>query len=47
MTQLAQGAAQGHEVFTAYVSAGFSRGEALQILIAILAAGIAKGPPNA
>jgi hypothetical protein len=46
MTQLAQGAAQGHELFMAYVNAGFARAEALQILIAIFVAGIAKGPSS-
>jgi hypothetical protein len=43
LTQLAQGAAQGHELFMAYVQAGFTRGEALQLLIVVISAGIAKG----
>ena len=40
MTALAEGAAQMHELFTAYVDAGFSRSEALKILIAVVTAGI-------
>lgn len=47
MSQLATGAAQQHELFMAWVRAGFSRAEALQIIIAIVTAGIAKGPGNA
>lgn len=46
MTQFAQGAAQGHELFMSYVNAGFTRAEAVAILIAILTAAIPKGPPN-
>lgn len=38
MTQLAESAAQTHELFTAYVGSGFSRAEALQIVMAILSA---------
>jgi hypothetical protein len=36
MTELAEGAAQQHELFTAYVNAGFTRPEALGIVIAII-----------
>jgi hypothetical protein len=46
MSQLATGAAQQHELFMAWVSAGFTRAEALQLLIVIVTAGIAKGPGN-
>ena len=35
---LAEGAAQLHELFTAYVNAGFSRAEALQITVGIITA---------
>jgi hypothetical protein len=38
MTQLAAGVAQQHEMFTAYVEAGFTRPEALKIMIAIIVA---------
>ena len=38
MTQLAEGAAQTHELFLAYVAAGFTRGEALAFVIAITTA---------
>lgn len=37
---LAEAAAGLHEMFTAYVDAGFSRGEALQIVIAVVTANI-------
>ena len=47
MSQLAEGAAQTHELFTSYVQAGFDRGEALQIVIAILMAHIQRQPPAA
>lgn len=40
MTALAEGAAQMHELFAAYVDAGFARAEALQILIAVVTASI-------
>jgi hypothetical protein len=46
MSQLATGAAQQHELFMGWVNAGFTRTEAMQLLIAIVAAGIAKGPGN-
>jgi hypothetical protein len=39
ITLLAEGAAQLHELFTAYVNAGFARPEALQIVIGIITAG--------
>jgi hypothetical protein len=41
LTELAKGAAQIHEMFTAYVDAGFSRPEALQIIIGVLTAAMA------
>ena len=41
LTELAKGAAQIHEMFTAYVGAGFTRPEALQIIIGVLTAGMA------
>ena len=47
MSQLAEGAAQTHELFTSYVQAGFDRSEALQIVIAILMAHIQRQPPAA
>jgi hypothetical protein len=37
MSELAEGAAQLHELFMAYVGAGFTRGEALQIVMSIIA----------
>jgi hypothetical protein len=37
---LAEGAAQLHELFMAYVNAEFTRGEALQIVIAMVTAQI-------
>jgi hypothetical protein len=43
-THLAEGAAQAHELFSAYVGAGFRRDEALQILIGIMAAAFSNGP---
>ena len=42
-TQLAEGAAQQHELFMAYVNAGFTRAEALQILLGVMAVAIAHG----
>lgn len=38
LTELAQQAAVGHEFLTAYVNAGFTRGEALHILTSIIVA---------
>ena len=40
ITALAQGAAQLHELFTAYINAGFTDAEALQIIIAMVTASI-------
>jgi hypothetical protein len=40
MTVLAQGAASAHELFTAYVTAGFTRAEALQLIVAVMVAHI-------
>lgn len=36
LSALAQAAAQIHELFTAYVNAGFTRPEALQLVIGII-----------
>lgn len=36
---LAEGADQLHELFSAYVNAGFTRVEALQIIIAVITRG--------
>lgn len=36
MTALSEAAAGMHELFSAYVNAGFARAEALQIVIAIM-----------
>ncbi len=44
LTELAKGAVSAHEMFMAYVDAGFSRPEALQIIVGILTAGL--GRPN-
>jgi hypothetical protein len=41
LTELAKGAAQLHEMFMAYVEAGFTRAEALQLVQGIIAMGIA------
>ena len=38
MSALAEGVAQQHEMFMAYVEAGFTRPEALKIIIAMLTA---------
>lgn len=38
MTQLQVGVAQQHEMFMAYVGAGFTRPEALKIIISIITA---------
>lgn len=38
LTQLAEGAAQVHELFLAYVSAGFTRPEALHLVTAMVVA---------
>ena len=43
LTELAKGAAQLHEMFTAYVDAGFARHEALQLVQAVITAGIRGG----
>jgi hypothetical protein len=43
LTELAAGAAQLHEVFLSYVGAGFSEAQAMQIVIAVLAAGMESG----
>lgn len=40
MTVLMQGAIATHEMFMAYVQAGFTREEALQLVIGVLASGM-------
>ena len=47
MTALAEGAAQLHELFTAYLKAGFSRREALYLTGQLMAASAAKDQPPA
>jgi hypothetical protein len=39
ITELAAGAAQVHELYTAYVDAGFTESQALRLVISILTAG--------
>lgn len=39
MTQLAAGAVSQHELFMAWVDAGFTRAEALQLLTGLIGAG--------
>ena len=43
LTELVKGAVQIHEMFTAYVEAGFTRAEALQLVLWVMTAGIGKG----
>lgn len=40
ITNLAAGAAQLHELYTSYTGAGFTEDQALQLIIAILTAGM-------
>ncbi len=40
LTPLAEGATTAHELFISYVNAGFTRAEALQIILAIMINGI-------
>lgn len=40
MTALGEGAAMHHEVFMAWVRAGFTRTEALQLLVEVIRAGL-------
>lgn len=42
LTSLAAAAVQMHELFTAWVSAGFTDAQAMQLLCALLAAGLAR-----
>lgn len=44
MTELAALAAQHHEAFTAWISAGFTEHQALELLKAIITANTAGGP---
>ena len=43
LTELAVGAVQLHELFLAHVEAGFTEPQAMQILIAVVTAGIGGG----
>ena len=43
LTELAAGAAQLHEFFLAQVAAGFTEAQALQLVIAVLTAGMGGG----
>ncbi|MEU0818941.1 hypothetical protein [Streptomyces mirabilis] len=43
LTELAALAVQNHELYTAYVAAGFTEPQAMQLLIAIVTAGIGGG----
>lgn len=43
ITELAAMAVQNHELYTAYVNAGFTEAQAMQLLIAFLAASIGGG----
>ncbi|MGW2520460.1 hypothetical protein ACWC09_26295 [Streptomyces sp. NPDC001617] len=43
ITELAAMAAQNHELYTAYVDAGFTDQQAMQLLIAIVTAGMGGG----
>jgi hypothetical protein len=42
-TPLAQSAAAHHELMMTYVQAGFTRAEALQILLMVVSVGLQKG----
>lgn len=46
MTALAEGAASMHELFMAYVASGFTRAEALQIVIALMTASLPPPSPK-
>jgi len=46
MTMLATGAAAQHEIFMAYVAAGFTRPEALSIIIAMITTHISMPSPE-
>lgn len=43
LTELAAGAVQLHELFLAQVEAGFTEPQAMQIVIAVLTAGVGGG----
>lgn len=43
ITDLAAGAAQLHELFTAYIQAGFTENQALRLLVGVLTSGISGG----
>ncbi len=45
LTVLAAQAAVHHEIFTAYITAGFTRGEALHILTSIIVASLGTQQP--
>jgi len=44
-TPLAMGAIQSHELLTAHVAAGFTRAEAMQVVLTVYAVSILKNPP--
>ena len=46
LTGLAESVAQQHEMFMAYVEAGFTRPEALKIIIAMLASHLGNNEGN-
>lgn len=43
LTELAAMAAQNHELYTAHVNAGFTEDQAMEILLAVITAGIGGG----
>ncbi|MEV0608109.1 hypothetical protein AB0I61_17260 [Polymorphospora rubra] len=43
ITEMAAGAAATHELYLAYVEAGFTAQQAMQLMCAIVSAGIVKG----
>lgn len=43
-TPLAMGAIQSHELLTAHVAAGFTRAEAMQVVLTVYVASIFKPP---
>ena len=42
MTVLAEGAAQMHELYTAYIDAGFTPAQAMKLICALAAAAVAQ-----
>jgi hypothetical protein len=43
MTELAEGAVQTHELYTAYVDAGFTPDQAMQLIIAFMIKALGGG----